>query len=714
MEGNDVRALVDGTERWYGQIRNVAEHPYGSLWDVYALDKAVILRDRVLDVRTQYVNQRPEDIADDLLKDEDGNYFLPGGLLADGFDEISYRAEEDDVLGAIDGLAKVVGAEWFTDRDGTDKDRFRLVVAEPLGEGAQFDVDQFDMGTFDQGLGASSTDSVQFGVDVVKISRKVDRETVRNDVVALGYGDGINQLRSRIFHASTSRTRLYSPLSASEAAEMEVDDASSFPTAGIVFVGMERVRYTGMVTTGTHKLTGLTREYEGDLPGKNRDSLAAYAHGQDVAVWLHADESGAPVYYDPQTAQTGSSIEVDGWKGGPPYVDRGVIDQSTLDHLAQRLLASYREPRESVIVRAKRSDFAAEVGDNVDVLDFAGAAYENSPYRLHSLQFARDEVTWELDLGSPRDVAEAELARLREELRLSRAYGQGATNAMTPQHAENIKGGSKNLLMDVTIPPEAVAVNHVKIQRLRLRPFESYGEGSGGGESVTSANNIDVDIETPADDDSGTVAVPDSTWTEVTAIPIPSHTDPVAMWFHFSNLFNTYAPEFIWWARLKETPANVYYPDSGGVQLCPVLDNDYLSCLLLVPKELTTSDTLRLEVRQTSGSSRSIWGASYVYGVEKHTHSVTTTDHTHPAEIVETAYSSPSVGLLVDGEDKTTEAGGPWATDQSDIDLTDLTPAGGFPGWLQGVHTLEFFEQAADKLGRVHASLYIQVFIRSE
>lgn len=60
-----------------------------------------------------------------------GTNIFPGGLLADTFDTLNFASDPTDRLAIVDGVAKAIAAEWFTDRDGSDNDRFRFVIPRP-------------------------------------------------------------------------------------------------------------------------------------------------------------------------------------------------------------------------------------------------------------------------------------------------------------------------------------------------------------------------------------------------------------------------------------------------------------------------------------------------------------------------------------------------------------------------------------------------------
>ncbi len=97
---------------------------------------------------------------------------------------------------------------------------------------------------------------------------------------------------------------------------------------------------------------------------------------------------------------------------------------------------------------------------------------------------------------------------------------------------------------------------------------------------------------------------------------------------------------------------------------------------------------------------------THVVTIAGHTHDVIIAGHSHPSDLVEDPYVSPSVGIRIDGTDRTSALGGPWTNpDQQGIELREFIST-------SGVHTLEFFENAAGKVGRIHATVYVETFLR--
>ncbi|MEE9593078.1 MAG: LamG-like jellyroll fold domain-containing protein, partial [Thermoplasmata archaeon] len=205
-----------------------------------------------------------------------GRNILPGhnGTI-DSFTAIGFRSEEEKRGVTIETLARAVGAEVFVDQNASDENRFNFV--DRIGS-------------------ASATDTFKFGETAVLASRKVDSESIYNDITVLGYGDGINQLKSRNFHATTIRSTVAIRQTAS-ASTLDIADASSYPSSGIIQAGRERERYTGKTGDQLTGISGANRAYTAD----GYESLAAYAHEVGIEVFLHADTTTSPAtYYTPE------------------------------------------------------------------------------------------------------------------------------------------------------------------------------------------------------------------------------------------------------------------------------------------------------------------------------------------------------------------------------------------------------------------------------
>lgn len=279
------------------------------------------------------------------------------------------RIEGDRRLQMLDGYSRALGAEWYVNQNGSDQDQ--LNVVDRIGS-------------------ATSTQTFQLSKNCSVGSRQLDNDTIFNDLTALGVGDGSLQLRSRNFSATTIRNNLASDLNAT-ATTIGLVSASGFPTSGIVYIGMERIQYTGV---STNNLTGCTRAYQGDgVP-----SYPAYYHNAGMEVYLNADTTAAPnTYYTSYAPQSGSQIFTNGLRNGV-YTDKTVTDQNTLDFLALNLVLRYQTARESLILNVPSDTLTCVLGDAITVNDSSGNPYANTPYRIIAQEFSWDGRNWQLEL----------------------------------------------------------------------------------------------------------------------------------------------------------------------------------------------------------------------------------------------------------------------------------------------------------------------------
>lgn len=382
--------------------------------------------------------------------------------------------------------------------------------------------------------------------------------------------------------------------------------------------------------------------------------------------------------------------------------------------LVQRLLAKYKDERESLVIHVYEEAITADIGDDVNVQNVDGSPYKNSPYRIVAMEFKWPASRWELELANYRDTFDRRVAELGEKMRIANEFGQGATNFYPFQVAENVKGQSRHAVVDLTIPPEAIATNRVKISNLRLRPFESYAESVAGSQTPTSAANTTAFSELNPAAGSNDTSVTLTAGSFVTVVDTATLGSTIDRMCHIE-----YRGEISWGASttsidvqfelrngvtLKQT-----YPVSG-VSFVAFDDSPLANVNIVIQENLVSGDFFRCRMRANGANATALANRLEVYFVPTHTHDVTITGHSHPAGIVETAYTSPSVSIFIDGVDKTSEVtpAGPFTADTSNIDLTRAII------WTQGVHTIEFREDTADKLGRIHASGFIQTFIKSK
>jgi len=234
---------------------------------------------------------------------------------------ITIRGENDNVLSFLAGCADVSNGDWWSSYGPS-----------PTYENNYFNSSNALISDGYYGRGSDKTSSVEFNIsgenqNMNLASREVDRDSLYNYVRCLGYGDGINQLESHAFHATSVRSYLTSELSDTETGSISLNDASDFPDSGSVWVGCEKINYSGK---SGNTLTGLTRgvAFLGNV-------LTAYTHK------IYSPICDAQYTTDnPQSDRNGSSINSNGVIK-KTITDRTIIDQSALDILAERILLDH-------------------------------------------------------------------------------------------------------------------------------------------------------------------------------------------------------------------------------------------------------------------------------------------------------------------------------------------------------------------------------------
>ena len=700
------------------------------------------------------------------------------GASADAF---PYRAENQPVLNLIAGLADtsglstsgISGFDWDVDEDtATGKPRFN----------------------FKQRIGSTAvTDIYQIGNQIDEIQRDKDIERVFNNIIVLGSGDGRNQIVSRNFHATTNRTFLTSAMSESAPDTINVASTTSFSSAGDLWIGMEKVHYTSKTATS---FTGISRGTQtaneigsqvkpgstsGDAAGSGviYSGQSTYTHNIGIEVYDATVTKSNP--------QAGSSISTNGLRENS-FTDLSIIDQNTVDQLAQRLLAKYKDPIERVVLRLN-SDFvpSAELGDNIAVqerdasstltsnvlsgsstlpvaeisdfvtrvdgstvttsnsgtvivgtnlITYTGVSVTSGPgnltgctgvsahssgeevflgsvYRALGFEYFQEEEYTIVEVGRQIEYQYKELSDLKKDMSISNAYGHGATNIYTTQGFDNIKGGTHPLVLDLFIPAEAVSINAIRVLNLRLRPFRQSSAGTPSTQTSSSVNNKTT---TTSNSSVGYLSGSSASVDFFVQIPQPISGQTFVKHTFYIKATNSSGTSIITESDMRVHETNsipstlreLILPDALSIGVDS--DSGSVGSWTTVYASSTTTNHADKYVRflfRTEDNTAN--GTLTVTGVceTESTHSHTIPGQQAPANIVETPYSSPSVGIKIDNTDLTTVLGGPWSSDTSNIDLHQYVNT-------TGLHTLEFFEQTADKLGRIHASVFVQCFVRSK
>ena len=184
--------------------------------------------------------------------------------------------------------------------------------------------------------------------------------------------------------------------------EMPVVSTAGFPASGSLWIGIERVAYSSLSATS---FLGLTRGLDG---------TEIYAHRAGVLARCGSYTDDAP--------QPGSSIALHGVRRRVvPAL--GVLDQNTLDHLAQEQLLALQDLKVWGSATIPSPSFLEDidVGDEIAIAPEAGGDLEE--YRLVGVVWRQMTGEIEIEYGATREYFLEDLNRLQKGIEVANARG---------------------------------------------------------------------------------------------------------------------------------------------------------------------------------------------------------------------------------------------------------------------------------------------------
>ncbi|MHA1305575.1 MAG: hypothetical protein ACTSPI_17885, partial [Candidatus Heimdallarchaeaceae archaeon] len=193
-----------------GRIQNIE---YSSSYEVVAIGigmEASLLDKQFIksgDNRIQYTNESAQTIANEI-----NNGILTtasSGLWDTDFGNISMRFEHANRLNALAKTADAIDYYWWVSQ--TDSDDYQIDyinLASNQGE-------------------TSSQKTFHIGSTSTKTTQQKDIQNVVNYVYGLGYGDGVNQLKTSVYAASTQSSFLGANIAATDSSIL-LSDATDF------------------------------------------------------------------------------------------------------------------------------------------------------------------------------------------------------------------------------------------------------------------------------------------------------------------------------------------------------------------------------------------------------------------------------------------------------------------------------------------------------
>lgn len=207
--------------------------------------------------------------------------------------------------------------------------------------------------------------------------------------------------------------------------EMPVESTAGFPPSGTIWIGIEKIGYTSLSPTAFLTLT------------RGVDETEIYSHRAGVLArcGLYTDENPEP----------GSSVALYGVRRRiVPAL--GVLDQNTLDILAQERLLAFQDLKVwgSATVPAPSFLEDIDVGDEIAIVPAGGGSPDE--YRLVGIVWRQMTGEIEIEYGATREAFLEDLTRLEKGVELATARGAVAMLGTVLSVSEN--GEVAQVLLD--------------------------------------------------------------------------------------------------------------------------------------------------------------------------------------------------------------------------------------------------------------------------
>lgn len=588
------------------------------------------------------------------------------GIILDTTDNGSYgnvtvRFDDENNLKGIKDLTYSIDYDWWEEWGTYPYDTPTIHIKSSKGTTNSY--------TFN----ATGSDA-----NMTTTSKEVDTNNMLNSIIILGAGDGITQKKAEYFYATDTRSTLSSALTAT-ATTVSLTDASSFPSSGNVWIGCEKITYTGK---SSNDLTGCTRgvAFMGNVEKTEnvKDDTRGYAHDAGIAV------------YDAQytKASPESSVGMDEDNYGLHETSDArpeIINQNVLDRLAQNIVDAQKDPIERIVIEPLDTFTilgAVDVGDSVSVTDSASDL--SGSYRIVGVITGYDENKAEfirLELSNKKISFEDDILLVQDETKKLGSYTQGVTTIYAVTHADNCDN-SKALNVRFPIPAEVVAVSQVKLN-FKIKPFRAYNDASQTAASATNAGTWAYDQAT----NDNTVSVTANTLTG---------SDGGEFWVFVTEGSDTTLKVQVWDSTISSYlfEQNITFDAQQGIFQVRLPYQASLSAhsLTLSTEDMAGSDfdvdSLTIGVRPTKFT---------------HTHTITMTYGIYED-------TTPSGNVVVTcGEEASEASVGTYSSDQSEVDITQQVKDAVTVGTLSWLNCK--FAPATENM-RIEASIYIEVSVR--
>ena len=611
-ENNEILIFWGTQIRIKGRIEKIRYDSYERC-TIEGSGMAVKLRDR--DINEEYLNTKSETIVEKIVsQNTDG--IAPWLMEIDtntNYGLISMHYQTENKLKALAGTVQAIDYDWWEDWKSAD----------------DYQTNYINIDDFKGDPTSTKTTLYTTGVNqnITIIADETDTYETTNFVTVLGYGDGVNQLKSISYHATDNRTTLTKPLDAvldgaitgetetltvfdssgiddgdtlrvdgesmtvtnvPSSTEITVaartskpihsDGAAVIKTAGKIYctdesvfaadtgnvwIGQEKISFSAR-DSGAHTLTIDSRE----AAFKNTNVVKAYPHLDNIEV--------EDAQYTEDAAEAGSYIERDGVRSRG-FNQTNVIDHNMLDYLAQRIRIDRQDKINLIkgeVTEAMEmlSTTNLQVGDWVELSDSYTGFDVGTRYEVVGLIYG-----FNLDRG---EYCTAEISNynatllentVKETDNLGKYY-KGATNIFEISDSENCDK-THPLTLNFRIPTDAAAINKVLVSYYvdDYRAYSSATNNTGAHthtvEGATTEWEADADVVDDTDDSTTGLNISDDTWTKLDEWSKVDETGQ-AIEIHVHGYFYGISANVGYQVDCKVYRTNgdtKYFPDSGGV-----------------------------------------------------------------------------------------------------------------------------------------------------
>lgn len=364
---------------------------------------------------------------------------------------------------------------------------------------------------------------------------------------------------------------------------------------------------------------------------------------------------------------------------------------TTLSTKAAQIVSESKDPIVSVraVIPFTSDVIGLDVGDTITIDDADLGLSGN--YKILRMNITPTKIT--LDVVNQVKYLSEKLKQMKERLEVIGVYEQGATNLYSVQDSDNADP-THPLELKVYVPPEAVAINRVKLNMV-VGAFRAYSRATKGGGAATATSAAGGGTtQTSSASNAGQVYASNST---IRGFRASATLHEVKGYTATGTVKN---------ANWRDTSNYIIYlKDNQG--------KSEQRTVTLAPGQSATYSWANnfsdfKDVTVTIQSSREDEVAITVTGEGQHTHTVTIPDHAHDVSIPDHAHeidfaiyeidTGATVDIEVNGQVVKTGS-----TGETDLDITQYIQT----GW----NTIRF---TPSDLARIQASVFFQVFVRSK